>query len=214
MIARGALVLLAVALLGAGAASGEPAIVRVRLVTGAGAIVVAVDTRHAPATSANFLAYVDDGRLDDTEFYRASRRKGAETQGFVQGGIGTNARRMLGRVPFEPTGRTGLRHVDGAISMARYEALDSATGNFSLMVGANPAMDARDGYPGYAVFGRVVGGMDVVRRMLAQPTSPGGDGAFKGQMLVRPVRIVRAERLDGTAKPTGQPKVWLLFKGM
>lgn len=191
----------------------EPPVVRVRLVTGYGPVVLALDTRHAPKTSANFLAYVDDGRLDGTRFYRAARRT-LSPGGFVQGGIGTDARRMLGLVPFEPTSRTGLRHTDGAISMARYDRLDSATANFSVMVGANPSMDAAPGSPGYAVFGRVVAGMDVVKRMLAAPTSPGGDGAFKGQLLVAPVPILRAERLDGTARPTGGMKVWLMLQGL
>lgn len=213
-------VLLAGALGMATAAAGglpparEPAVVRVRLVTGAGAIVLALDARHAPRTTANFLAYVDDGRFEDTRFYRAARRPGAAARGFVQGGIGTDARRMLGLVPLEPTSTTGLRHVDGAISMARYDRGDSATGNFSIMVGPSPSMDARPGHAGYAVFGRVIAGMDVVRRMLAAPTLPGGDGAFKGQMMAAPIRIVRAERLDGVTKPTGRMKVWLMLKGV
>jgi peptidyl-prolyl cis-trans isomerase A (cyclophilin A) len=64
------------------------------------------------------------------------------------------------------------------------------------------------------VFGRVASGMDVVKRMLAMPTSPGGDEEMKGQMLVHPITIVRAVRLDGTPKPTGRPKVWIMFKGL
>jgi peptidyl-prolyl cis-trans isomerase A (cyclophilin A) len=56
--------------------------------------------------------------------------------------------------------------------------------------------------------------MDVVKRILAMPTSPGGEGAMKGQMLIRPVTIIRAQRLDGTPKPTGRAKVWELFAGM
>lgn len=195
-------------------AAPEPPIVRVRLVTGAGAVVLALDTRRAPATAANFLAYVDDGRLDGTSFYRAARRASAPGTGFVQGGIGTDAHRTLGLVPFEPTSRTGLHHIDGAISMARYERTDSATGNFSIMVGANPSMDARPGFPGYAVCGRVIAGMDTVKRMLALPTQAGGEGAFKGQMILRPVTILRAERLDGVARPTGQMKVWLMLRNV
>lgn len=192
----------------------EPAIVRVRLVTSMGNIVLALDTRRAPQSAANFLRYVDDQRFDGTWFYRASRRKSQPGTGFIQGGIDTDARRRLDPVVFEPTSKTGLRHVDGAISMARYEGLNTATGNFSLMVGANPSMDARPGYPGYAVVGRVVQGMDVVKKILAAPTSPGGDGAFKGQLLMNKVRIVSAQRLDGTPRPTGKTKVWKLFDGM
>lgn len=184
------------------------------MTTSAGVITLAIDVRHAPKTGANFLAYVDDGRLDGTRFYRAARRKGAPNLGFVQGGIDTDARRRLEPVPLEPTSKTGLRHVDGAISMARYDSPNSGTANFSLMVGASPNMDARPGSPGYAVFGRIVGGMDVVKRILAMPTSPGGEGAMKGQMLLKPVTIIRAQRLDGTPKPTGRAKVWELFAGM
>lgn len=190
--------------------AAEPAVVRVRLETSAGPIVVALDTRRAPKTSANFLAYVDDGRLDGTTFYRASRRKSDPRYGFVQGGIDTDHRRALRPVPLEPTDQTGIRHTDGAISMAHGSNADTATGNFTLMVGDNPALDARPGYRGYAAFGRVVAGMAVVRRILALPTK-GGRGAMHGQMIVKPVTIRRAVRLDGTPKPTGKVKPWLLF---
>lgn len=194
------------------AAAPEPPVVRVKMITSAGAITLAIDARHAPKSAANFLTYVDDERLDGTRFYRAARRKGAPALGFVQGGIDTDARRRLDPVEFEPTSKTGLRHVDGAISMARYDNLNSGTANFSLMVGASPNMDSRPGSPGYAVFGRVIGGMDVVKKILAMPTSPGGDGAFKGQLLMRPVTIVSARRLDGTPHPSGGPKIWKLFE--
>lgn len=186
-----------------------PGTIRVRLDTAAGPILLALDARHAPKTVANFLLYVDDGRFDGTRFFRAARRK-TGAGGFVEGGIGSDPRRTLPPVVLEPTSRTGLRHVDGAVSMARFDRPDSATGNFSLMVGANPGMDAHGRNPGYAVFGRVIGGGAAVRRILAQPTSPGGAGAMKGQMLARPVTIVRAVRLDGVARPTGLPKPWTL----
>lgn len=192
-----------------GAAPPEPSTIRVRLDTPAGPITLALDARRAPRTTANFLLYVDDGRLDGTSFFRAARRP-TRPGGFVEGGIGTDPRRVMPGVPLEPTSRTGLRHIDGAISMARFEPTDSATGNFSIMVGANPSLDAKPGRPGYAVFGRVVGGMDAVKRILAQPTAPGGSGAAKGQMLARRVAIVRAVRLDGTARPSGRPKPWTL----
>lgn len=195
-------------------AAREPAIVRVRFVTSAGPIVVALDARHAPGTVANFLAYVDDGRFEGTSFYRATRRKTAPNTGFVQGGIGTDSHRMLGVVPLEPTSKTGLKHLDGTLSMARYERSNSGSGNFSIMVGANPSLDARPGFVGYAAFGRVIMGMDVVKAMLARPTLPGGDGAFKEQMMAKPVTIVRAERLDGVAKPTGGMKVWQMLRGV
>ena len=204
-----------VMLLGAAAPArpSEPPVVRVRLETTAGAITLAIDVRHAPKTAVNFLAYVDDERLDGTRFYRAARTQQPGV-GFIQGGIDTDARRRLEPVELEPTSRTGLRHVVGAISMARYGSPNSGTGNFSLLTGPRPDMDARPGYQGYAVFGRVIGGMDVVKRILAMPTSPGGEGAFKGELLMRPVVITRAVRLDGTAKPTGHVKVWKLLSGV
>lgn len=193
-----------------GAAPPPPGTVRVRLDTAAGPITLALDAARAPRTVANFMMYVDDGRFEGTRFFRAAKAKGRGVGGFIEGGIGSDARRVLPPVMLEPTSRTGLRHVDGAISMARFDPPNSATGNFSLLVGASPSMDARPGRPGYAVFGRVIGGMDVVKRILAQPTAPGGTGAAKGQMLVRPIRIVRAVRLDGVARPTGGPKPWAL----
>lgn len=184
--------------------------IRVKLNTSAGAIVIALDARHAPKTVANFLAYVDDGRLDGTSFYRASRRPGQPKLGFIQGGISTDPRRMLPRpVPLEPTNVTGLHHLDGTLSMAHGANPDSANCNFSIMVGANPTLDAHGASKGYAAFGQVIQGMDVVRKILAMP-SAGGSGAMRGQMLTQPVRLISAQRLDGVAHPTGGPKPWLL----
>jgi peptidyl-prolyl cis-trans isomerase A (cyclophilin A) len=186
-----------------------PGYIRVRFDTTAGPIVVALDARRTPATTKNFLAYVDDGRFDDTIFYRAARRKAQPELGFIQGGIRTDARRILPPFPHERTDRTGVKHVDGAISMARRPEPNSAGGNFVLLVGAMPSMDAKGSYDGYAAFGRVVGGMATVKKILAKPTG-GGMDAMKGQMILDPVRILRARRMDGTPKPTGRPKVWLI----
>lgn len=186
-----------------------PGYVRVRFDTSAGPIIVALDVKRAPATSKNFLAYVDDGRFDDTVFYRSARRKADPSLGFVQGGIRTDARRILPPFPHERTDRTGVKHVDGAISMARRPEPNSAGGNFVLLVGAMPSMDAKGDFAGYAAFGRVVGGMATVKRILAKQTG-GGSDAMKGQMILNPVRILRARRLDGQARPTGGPKPWLI----
>lgn len=184
--------------------------VRVRIETSEGAIVLALDAKRAPKTTANFLAYVDDGRLDETGFYRASRRTGNPKFGFVQGGVASDARRILPSPPLEPTNVTGIRHTDGTISMAHGANIDGATGNFSIMVGDNPSLDARgSGRNGYAAFGRVVSGMDVVRKILAKPTG-GGRGPMRGQILQPPVKILRAVRMDGTPQPTGRVKPWLI----
>lgn len=187
----------------------QPGTVRVRLITSAGAITVALDARHAPKTTANFLAYVDDGRYQDTTIYRAARRKADPRLGFIQGGIGTDPRRMLPSVPLEPTSRTGLHHLDGTISMAHGVDPDSGHGNFTIQVGDNRSLDAKGSYLGYAAFGQVISGMDVVKRILAMPTG-GGRDVMRGQMILQPVRLIRIDRIDGTPHPTGRVKPWLL----
>jgi len=174
-----------------------PGYVRVRLETSAGNIVLALDARRAPKTVTNFMVYVDDGRLDNTSFYRAYRRKDDAKQGFVQGGIDTEARRVyFPTVELEPTSQTGIKHLDGVISMARHKDPNSGTGNFSIQIGPNPTLDARPGFDGYAAFGKVVSGMDVIKRILALDTCC-GRGVMFGQMIKKPVTIIRAVRLDG-----------------
>ena len=177
-----------------------PDIVRVRLSTETGDIELALDARRAPVTAANFIAYVDRQRFDGTFFYRAARTRGARGRGFIQGGIRRDYRRMLDPIRHEPTSETGLRHVDGTISMARTTP-GSAMGDFFIIVGDMPSLDAgghseAGDNEGYAAFGRVTGGMDVVRRILAEPTVPNaGRGAMRGQMITEPVRITSARRL-------------------
>ncbi|MBR0551096.1 peptidylprolyl isomerase [Stakelama marina] len=200
---------LAVLILGAAAPALAQDTVHVRIVTSAGPVTLALDAKHAPKTVANFMKYVDDGRFVGTEFYRASRRKGDAKHGFVQGGIARDARRILPSVPLEPTSQTGIHHTDGTISMAHGADPDSADGNFSIMVGDNPSLDARGKYRGFAAFGHVIKGMDIVRRILALPTG-GGRGEMRGQMIKQPVKIIRVDRLDGTPHPTGGPKPWLI----
>lgn len=186
-----------------------PGYTRVAIETSVGTITVAVDHKRAPRTSANFLAYVDDGRFDGVTFYRAARRKSNPKLGLIQGGIDTDARRSLPPIPHEPTSKTGIRHLDATLSMARPNRPDSAMGNFFITAGATPNMDARGDYIGYAAFGHVVAGMDVVQRILAMPTCC-GSGAMRGQMIVKRVEIRRARRLDGTARPTRGVKPWLI----
>lgn len=208
LILAGILTLVAPAIANAQSADRPtPGFVRVRFVTSAGPIVLALDARRAPKTTANFLAYVDDRRFDGIVFYRAARSRLAPTFGYIQGGIRTDARRILPPFPHEPTTRTGIRHDNGTISMARRAEPDSAGGNFFITVGPMPSMDATATSPGYAAFGHVVAGMAVVKRILAAPTQ---DGAFKGQMIVRPVTILTARRLDGTPRPTGRARGWLV----
>ena len=171
------------------------AAVRVMLETSAGNILVETDPR-APITAANFLRYVDEGRFNGTDFYRGMEL-GAGT-GVIQGGTANAPDRILPPIAHEPTSQTGLRHVDGALSMARFDP-GTADGDFFIIVGNLPGFDAgraAPGDPGFAVFGRVIEGMDVVRAILAAPKSPTeGEGFMRGQMLDPRVRIVSARRV-------------------
>lgn len=175
-------------------------LVRVRLETDAGAIMLELDHRHAPITTENFIAYIDQHRFDNTVFYRTSHTPHDAQHGFIQGGIRHNYRLLLPPIPLEPTNRTGLLHRDGTISMARTTP-DSAMGDFVISIGAQPGMDAgpraSGDHLGYATFGRVIEGMDVVRRIHAAPTDPNtGSGSMRGEMLSAPVRILTARRAD------------------
>jgi peptidyl-prolyl cis-trans isomerase A (cyclophilin A) len=190
--------LLALALLAlsatAPAAPRGPAIVRVDMVTSFGKIVIDVDARRAPVTAANFLRYVDNKRFDATNFYRAARTVNNPGHGFVQGGTRHDYRRIYPPIAHEPTSKTGILHTDGTISMARNEP-GSAMGDFFITVGPIPSMDAKPGKPGYAAFGHVVSGMEVVKRILAVPTvSQTGNGSMKGQMIVNPIKIISVSR--------------------
>lgn len=169
---------------------------RVRLETDWGPIVVELDLKRAPVTSRNFLAYVDEKRFDGMSFYRAARNRQNAAIGLVQGGI--NSRARFGKFPIahEPTDKTGLRHVDGTLSMAR-NAPGSAMGDFFITVGPAAYLDAKPGSAGYAAFGRVVSGMAVVKRMLAAPTWPGGRSENTiGQHIKAPIVIRRARRVS------------------
>lgn len=177
-------------------ASSLPQDVQVALDTSAGRIIVAVHVSKAPVTARNFLRYVDQKRLDGTSFYRAV---GTTDYGFVQGGTQNDRARILPPIAHEPTTQTGLTHDEGALSMARY-APGSATGDFFIVLGKMPSMDAQPSAPGdnqgFAVFAHVVEGMDVVRAILTAPKSPtAGEGVMKGQMLQQPAVIMTARRL-------------------
>jgi peptidyl-prolyl cis-trans isomerase A (cyclophilin A) len=109
-----------------------PDIVRVRLETEAGAIVLALDAKRAPLTTANFVRYVEAGRFDGTTFYRASRTRGDAARGFIQGGIRRDPKRMFPAIVHEPTSQTGITHREGTISMARAETGAGAIGDFFI----------------------------------------------------------------------------------
>lgn len=171
---------------------------RVALATSMGRIVVELDIVHAPITARNFLHYVDTRRYDGQQIYRSM--KTGENIGLIQGGVVTDGRLLFPPIAHEPTSQTGLTHVEGALSAPR-GAVGTARSDFTIMASplhyldAGPDSGSGDGL-GYAVFGRVVEGMDVVRAILNAPTSPTeGQGAMRGQMLMPRVRIVSARRV-------------------
>ncbi|WP_085810168.1 peptidylprolyl isomerase [Sphingomonas sp. TZW2008] len=165
---------------------------RVTIATAAGPIVLALEQEKAPITAANFLKYVDGKRLDGTVFYRTVKVQPG--YGFIQFGTQNDPKRTLPPIAHEPTTKTGLTHSDGAISMAMASP-GTARGDFFIIVGNTPGMDATATDPGYAVFGHVVEGMDVVRRIMDMPTSPTkGEGIMKGQMLEPTVPVKSARR--------------------
>jgi peptidyl-prolyl cis-trans isomerase A (cyclophilin A) len=165
---------------------------RVVLETPLGEIELLVDLARAPVTARNFLGYVEGGHYDGGRFHRTVTPENQPDKkvkiDVIQAGVAP-AREEDDRlpIPLERTRDTGLAHVDGAVSMAR-DTPDSATSDFFVCVGDQPSLDfggARnpDGQ-GFAAFGRVVRGMDVVRKIWRSPA--------RGQALDPPVPIVRA----------------------
>lgn len=169
----------------------------VALTTPIGRIVVALETRRAPITSANFLRYVDRKLYDGAAFYRASRPKNSTRDdfGLVEGGLQNASQKLLPPIAHESTAQTGLSHVDGTISIAR-NAPGTAQADFFICLGEQTYLDATAVQPGFAAFGRVTEGLEIVRQILVMPTDPEkGAGSMKGEMLVNPVPIVQARRV-------------------
>ena len=163
-------------------------LVPVAIETERGRIVVALDRGRAPATTANFLAYVDSGKLHGERFYRAMPYGEG---GIIQGGITSDARKLADPVAHEPVSETGIAHKAGTISMANFGP-GTARSDFFILTTDIPAFDAN-----FAAFGHVVEGMDVVKAILAAPVSPTkGEGPMKGQMLEPAIAIVKAERIE------------------
>jgi peptidyl-prolyl cis-trans isomerase A (cyclophilin A) len=164
--------------------------------TSAGRIVVALDKTHAPVTTANFLHYVDTHRFDGETFYRAMHQPGGKpTDGLIQGGIRSSSLKLFPPIKHEPTSETGLHNVAGAISMAN-AGPGTARADFFILASDMPSLDATASDPGFAAFGHVTEGMDVVQKILASPVSPtAGEGAMKGQILDPPIKIIKAERV-------------------
>jgi peptidyl-prolyl cis-trans isomerase A (cyclophilin A) len=176
--------------------------VDVVLTTELGKITLELDTEHAPITTANFLRYVDQKRFDGIVFYRVMRLAwGEQPNGLVQAGTRGDPKRVLKAIAHEPTSKTGILHKAGAVSMARF-APGTATGDFSILLSdltsldANPTATDPEALAGFAAFGHVIEGMDVVRKIYDVPLSPtAGVGILKGQMIEKPVKILTVRRV-------------------
>jgi peptidyl-prolyl cis-trans isomerase A (cyclophilin A) len=173
------------------AAGAEDPKVLVR--TEAGDIVIEVLAAAAPVTAANFLRYVDAGLYDGTTFFRTVTMDNQPANQVkievIQGGQ-VDREKEFPPIAHETTRRTGLKHADGAVSMAR-SAPGSATSSFFICVNDQPELDFGgrrnpDGQ-GFAAFGKVVSGMDVVRKIQKLPT--------EGQQLAPAVRILSVKRI-------------------
>jgi peptidyl-prolyl cis-trans isomerase A (cyclophilin A) len=118
--------------------------------------------------------------------------------GLIQGGVRSDTRKLFAPIVDEPSSKTGLKNVAGAMSMAR-NTPNSARADFFILLSDTPGFDAGasvDDPNGFAAFGHVVEGMDVVKKIFEAPTSPTkGEGVMKGQMLEPPVKIIKAERV-------------------
>lgn len=159
---------------------------KVRLATSLGDIVVELDAEKAPKSVANFLQYVKSGHYNGTVFHRVI--EGFMIQG---GGFTPDLQQKPTRAPIALESRNGLKNARGTLAMARTMDPNSATSQFFINVVDNPFLDAenaRDGN-GYAVFGRVVEGMDVVDRIKAVPV---GDKAGQQNVPLQPVILKKA----------------------
>jgi peptidyl-prolyl cis-trans isomerase A (cyclophilin A) len=178
---------------GPAAEEGRP--VRVRIQTEKGDIEAELEAARAPVTVANFLRYVDGKLYDGGRFHRTVRADNQPNDkvkiGVIQAGLDpARAKEELPPIKLERTRDTGLRHRDGTLSMAR-DGPDTATADFFICVGDQPELDFGgkrnpDGQ-GFAAFGRVVRGMEVVRAIQAAPA--------EGQALKPPVKILKVVRL-------------------
>ena len=192
---RKILLLLTIAIIAMVAAGQTPArnphvIIR----TDKGEIEVEVDAQHAPLTAANFLRYVDAKFYDGGSFYRTVRPDNQKQKkipiAVIQGDAPpAKQKQAFAPVPLERTNKTGLKHVDGEISMAR-DGPDTATSSFFVCIGDQPQLNfggvRNPDKQGFAAFGNVVRGMEVVRRIQMGPA--------KGEELTPAIKIESVRR--------------------
>ncbi|MFI9650925.1 peptidylprolyl isomerase [Guyparkeria halopsychrophila] len=171
------------------AASPVAADTQVRLNTSHGPILVELFDEKAPATVDNFLTYVRDGFYEGTIFHRV-------IPGFVVqvGGFTAEFERKAVRDPIENEAGNGLKNRRGTLSMARTNDPHSATSQFFINLADNDFLDRQAGKPGYAVFGRVIEGLDNVEAIAAIPT--GAAGPFRQDVPRETVRIESADIVE------------------
>ena len=204
LFGRSALVLAlawAAALPSDSASAQESGSVAITIRTAMGDIDLELYPDRAPITVANFLAYLDAGHYNGGGFYRVVRYdndNGNPKIEVIQGGVNEEGRAAFPAIAHESTEDTGLLHVDGAISMAR-GGVGTATSEFFICIGDQQGLDhgqSRNAdMQGFAAFGQVVGGMDVVRAIDQLEAPATAEGAYtSGQILEEPVRIVEVVR--------------------
>jgi peptidyl-prolyl cis-trans isomerase A (cyclophilin A) len=182
--------------------AAEQTLPRVRVQTELGDIVIEVDTTKAPVTSANFLRYVDAGHYDGGIFHRTVKMDNQPESTIkievIQAGVNPDrAKEGFPPITLERTNVTGITHKDGIVSMAR-GAPDSATSGWFVCINDQASLDFGgmrnpDGQ-GFAAFGRVVSGMDVVRKIQTAPSSTNRATNAEAQRLTPPIKIVKVAR--------------------
>jgi peptidyl-prolyl cis-trans isomerase A (cyclophilin A) len=177
--------------------------VGVRVQTELGDIVIEVDPVKAPLTTANFLKYVDTGHYDGGMFHRTVKMDNQPESPVkievIQAGVNPDrAKEGFAPIPLERTSLTGILHKDGVVSMAR-GAPDSATSGWFVCINDQPSLDFGgnrnpDGQ-GFAAFGRVITGMDIVRKIQAAPSSTSRATNTEAQRLTPPIKVLKVARV-------------------
>lgn len=195
----------ALAVLGFGSMEARANSIELLLKTSVGEIRFELYPEKAPKTVANFLKYIDGGHFGSGSFYRVVRLDNQAQNNVkievIQGGLsGVRDEVSYEPIPLERTKDTGLRHIDGTLSMARSDP-DSAASEFFICVNDQPSLDFGgernpDGQ-GFAAFGKVTEGMDIVRKIQAMKTIPPDPDKLEytsGQYLETPVRFLSFKR--------------------
>jgi len=164
--------------------------VRVKLATSAGDVTLELYPEHAPKTVANFVQYVTDKHYDGTVFHRVIDNFMIQGGGFDGSFAQKKTRAPVAHEGREALASGGLRNVTGTVAMARTNDPQSATAQFFINVKDNAFLDPSAQSWGYTVFGKVVSGMDVVNKIKATPTGPGGP--FPSDVPKTPVTLLKA----------------------